>query len=66
MKRNVGGIDRGLRVIAGLVIIAVGIYYQSWWGAIGVVMLLTAVFSLCPAYLPFGWSTCKTEETTEQ
>ena len=37
MKHNVGGIDRALRIIVGLVIIGWGIYAQSWWGAIGLV-----------------------------
>jgi hypothetical protein len=61
MKKNVGSIDRTLRLVLGLVIIAVGLYYQSWWGLIGIVPLLTSAFSRCPVYLPFGISTCKTE-----
>lgn len=59
MKKNVGSTDRIIRVILGLVIIAVGIINQSWWGAIGLVPLFTASVSSCPAYLPFGISTCK-------
>jgi len=56
MKCNVGGIDRKLRIIAGIVIIAVGIYFQSWWGVIGMIPILTGVTGWCPAYLPFGLS----------
>ncbi len=60
MKRNVGKADRSLRVILGLLIIAAGFYFQSWWGVIGVIPLGTALLGWCPVYLPFGISTCKT------
>jgi hypothetical protein len=39
--------------------IAAGLYYQSWWGAVGAVPLVTAMLGWCPAYLPFGISSCK-------
>ncbi len=64
MKKNVGSADRVVRVVLGLVIIALGLIYQSWWGLIGIVPLLTAAVGYCPAYVPFGISTCKT--TTEE
>ena len=50
MKPNVGGADRIFRIVAGIAIIGIGIYNQSWWGAIGVLPLLTAIFRFCPAY----------------
>ena len=59
MKANVGSIDRIVRVIVGLCLIGVtmaGIIGP--WGWIGVVPLATGVFRFCPAYLPFGISTC--------
>jgi type IV secretory pathway TrbD component len=59
MKQNVGGIDRILRILAGLVIIGWGLYAQNWLGAIGLVLLVTGLISWCPAYLPFGLSTRK-------
>ncbi len=59
MKNNVGGIDRGIRIVAGIAIIAAGVFYQSYWGAIGLVPLLTGSIGWCPAYLPFGLSSCK-------
>ncbi|MFW2440362.1 MAG: YgaP-like transmembrane domain, partial [Arenicellales bacterium] len=40
MKKNVGGIDKKIRIIAGVAAIAAGLYFQSWWGAIGVVFLV--------------------------
>ncbi len=62
MKCNVGGADRMLRIVLGVVIIFAGFYYQSWWGAVGLIPLLTGVVRICPAYLPFGISTCKEEK----
>ncbi|WP_351125036.1 DUF2892 domain-containing protein, partial [Shewanella sp. T24-MNA-CIBAN-0130] len=35
MKCNIGKTDKIIRVILGACIIAVGVYYQSWWGAVG-------------------------------
>lgn len=61
MKKNVGSIDRVLRLIVGLVIIALGFIYETWWGLVGIIPLFTSAVGWCPAYLPFGISTCKTE-----
>lgn len=60
MTKNVGGVDRLLRVVVGLGIVAAGLFFKSWWGAVGLVPLLTAALGWCPAYLPFGISTCRT------
>jgi hypothetical protein len=57
MQCNVGKTDRVIRFIGGVVIIAAGLYYQSWWGAVGVVPLLTAAFRWCPPYQLFNIST---------
>lgn len=59
MIPNVGGADRIVRVIAGVAIIGAGFYFHSWWGVVGLVPLATATIRWCPAYLPFGFSTCK-------
>lgn len=61
MKSNVGSTDRIFRIILAVVIFAVGIYYQSLWGLVGIIPLGTALMKTCPAYLPFGISTCKTD-----
>ena len=58
MKSNVGSIDRILRIIIGLAVLGAGYAFKSWWGLVGLLPLLTATFRLCPAYLPFGLSTC--------
>lgn len=61
MKCNVGKIDRIIRLLLGVAIIAVGVYFSSWWGAIGAILLFTAAVGWCPAYLPLGLSTCSTK-----
>ncbi len=63
MKSNVGGIDKKIRIIAGISIIVAGAYFQSWWGAVGIIPIATALINWCPAYLPFGFSTCKTPKS---
>jgi hypothetical protein len=59
MTKNVGSLDRGIRLILGLVIIGIGYYLQSWWGAIGILPILTAGIGWCPPYALLGISTCK-------
>jgi ABC-type polysaccharide/polyol phosphate export permease len=59
--QNVGGVDRALRAVVGLILIAlVFVGPQTPWGWIGVVPLLTAIIGFCPAYTIFGIKTCKT------
>jgi predicted RND superfamily exporter protein len=62
MKKNVGSIDRIFRIVLAIIVFALGIIFQSWWGLLGLIPLFTAFFSWCPAYLPFGISTCKVKE----
>lgn len=63
MQANVGSTDRIIRVIIGLALIAGSATHTIGpWGYIGIVAVLTGVFRFCPAYLPFGLSTCKTRQ----
>ena len=62
MKPNVGGIDRGFRAAIGLAIIGTGVYFHSWWGALGAIPLATAVIRWCPVYIPFGTTTARIAE----
>jgi hypothetical protein len=62
MKCNVGKTDRMIRIIAGVIIILAGVYFGSWWGAIGLIPILTGFIRWCPAYIPFGFSTCETND----
>jgi len=58
-KINVGTTDRVLRVLFGLALIGATLAGAIGpWGWLGVVPLVTGTFRFCPAYLPFGLSTC--------
>ncbi len=59
MEKNVGKIDKIIRIIAGVLIIGVGIYYKNWLGLIGLVPLFTAITGWCPLYSVLGVNTCK-------
>jgi len=59
MKVNVGGIDRMLRIVIGLALIALSLGgVIGVWGWIGVVPLATAAFRFCPLYTQLGFSSC--------
>ncbi|MDM7456233.1 MAG: DUF2892 domain-containing protein [Tepidimonas sp.] len=61
MTRNVGGIDRILRIVIGLVLVALAATGTvGVWGWIGVVPLATGLIGWCPPYAIFGINTCKT------
>jgi len=66
MKCNVGKTDKIIRVIVGLVIIVIGFYFKSWWGAVGLIPVFTAAIGWCPVYFPFGISSCKIKEEKEE
>ena len=59
MKHNAGSLDRILRIVAGLVLIALAATGTvGVWGWIGVVPLATGMFGFCPAYTLLGINTC--------
>lgn len=57
MVTNIGSNDRLIRAVLGLFILSAGLYFESYWGLIGLIPLATAVLRWCPAYLPFHIST---------
>ncbi len=57
MNCNVGRTDRIVRIIVGLVIAILGVVFDSWWGLIGIVPLVTGLFGYCPGYLPCNINT---------
>ena len=66
MPQNVGGIDRTLRIIIGLVLIAlVFVGPKTNWGWIGVVPLLTGLIGWCPPYSLFGWNSCSVKPRSD-
>lgn len=64
MTANIGTVDRVVRIVVGLVILGLGVYYKSWWGLIGLLPIATAIVRFCPAYLPFGINTCAAKAET--
>lgn len=59
MKSNVGGIDRTLRIVAGLVLIGLAATGTvGAWGWIGLVPLATGAIGWCPPYAILGFNTC--------
>lgn len=60
MTRNEGSIDRTLRIVLGLALIAmVFIGPQTPWGWVGLVLLLTGLVGFCPLYRLVGINTCR-------
>jgi len=59
MTRNVGPVDRGIRIVVGIAIIGAGVFFQSWWGALGAIPILTAAMGWCPPYALLGINTRK-------
>ncbi len=59
MKSNVGKTDKIIRIVLGAAIVAAGFYFKNWLGAIGVVLIATALINWCPLYFPFGINTGK-------
>lgn len=56
--KNIGNIDRLLRLIVGAAVLGAGFYFKTWWGLVGLVPVLTALIRVCPAYSIFGINTC--------
>ena len=61
MKCNIGKTDRIIRGLIGVIVIGIGIYLKSWWGAIGLLPIFTAAIGWCGFYKLFGISTCKAQ-----
>ena len=59
MKSNVGGIDKWLRIVVGIALIAWAAIGGPVWAWIGVVPLATGLFNFCPLYRLLGINTCK-------
>lgn len=60
MRQNVGCIDRGIRVVAGLTLIIAALTGGlGAWAYVGIVPLLAGLFRYCPLYALFGINTNK-------
>lgn len=61
MKINEGAADRVIRVVVGLVLLAlVFVGPKTPWGWVGLVPLLTGLAGICPLYSVLGFKTCRT------
>ncbi|GBD43178.1 hypothetical protein HRbin40_00644 [bacterium HR40] len=62
MERNVGTVDRVVRIVVGLLLISQVFWgLQTNWGWIGLIPLVTGLVGMCPAYRLLGLSTCPIE-----
>jgi hypothetical protein len=63
MTVNVGTVDRAVRIIAGLALIALAFTGTiGVWGYIGILPVLSGLFRVCPAYSLIGVNTCGTSK----
>jgi hypothetical protein len=61
MEINVGKIDKILRIVVGVVLLAWALTGGPVWAWIGLLPLITGIFGVCPAYSILGISTCSTK-----
>ena len=65
MKINEGGLDRAVRIVVGLVLIALSATGTvGVWGYIGIIPLLTGIAGVCPAYSLLGINTCPMKKSS--
>ncbi|MDO9631353.1 MAG: DUF2892 domain-containing protein [Humidesulfovibrio sp.] len=65
MKANVGGIDKVLRIVGGLVLLSLVYFLKNgdalwWWGLLGIIPLGTGLMGYCMLYTLLGINTCPT------
>jgi len=58
MKCNVGKTEQIVRIVVGILIVLLGVYFRSWWGLIGIVLIITGSIRYCPISDVLGISTC--------
>ena len=69
MKRNMGTIDRSVRLVVAAIIAALYFTGQitsivaAVLGVVAIVFVVTSLIGYCPAYVPFGISTRKADRT---
>jgi hypothetical protein len=57
--RNIGGLDQSVRIAMGTMLVTMWIFGPlGWWGALGLLPLVTGLTRVCPVYPLFGISTC--------
>jgi hypothetical protein len=62
MKCNIGRTDRVIRTIIAVLFFVLGLIFQTWWGLLGIVPLITVFTGFCGLYVPLKINTLKKEE----
>jgi hypothetical protein len=62
MEKNVGSLDRTIRILVGLIILTAGVIFKTWWGLIGIIPLFTGLIGWCGLYSLLGISTVKSSK----
>ena len=66
MTRNIGNVERGIRIVAGLALLSLVFVLDGnarWWGLIGLLPIVTGAIGYCPPYAWMGISTCPKKES---
>mgnify|MGYP002375471719 CR=1 FL=1 len=66
MEKNVGRIDKGIRILIGIFIIIAGAYLKSVWGILGMIPIITSQIGVCPIYSIFHFSTISKDHKKKQ
>lgn len=62
MKKNVGQLDRKIRLVLGIVLVSLFFLIDGgakWLSIVGVVLIVTGLVNFCPLYVPFKFNTLK-------
>jgi hypothetical protein len=59
IKKNVGYWDSIFRTIVGAAIVSIGMFYENYWGLLGLILVFSGVVSFCPVYRLFNIATVK-------
>lgn len=66
MRRNIGNIERGIRILVGLGILSLTVIGpQTLWGLLGILPILTGIIGWCPPYHLLGINTCRKDDQCE-
>jgi hypothetical protein len=65
LKKNVGNLDSTIRVAIGSLLLIAGIWFDSWWGLVGLIPIVTGTIAWCPLYRIFGIDTCEVKVERE-
>ncbi len=57
LKKNVGYLDSVIRTVIGAIAIVAGLYLDSYWGFLGLILVFSGALSFCPGYKIMNIST---------